>query len=260
MTDESQDIKAKIVRLTKIKQRLLEEEYENLQRFLRGEEAKLYSANEQQAKRFYKEIKPNKEYPLSIRKDLLKIEKRDTKIAGYWARIPVKGRGGGMWVAIKPHCPIEPDMEICESKVLKHNGEFFIYITVQKEIESRGGRNGVLAVDLGIHNTAVTTNSQTKETHFYGKELRAIRGHYFHLRRILPNRKAVRKIGDHEKRIVNHELHKISKAIVQEANRTNSAIVLGELRGIRERGKGSGRSFNRKLSSFPFHKLMNYIG
>lgn len=102
MTDESQDIKAKIVHLTKIKQRLLEEEYENLQRFLRGEEAKLYSANEQQAKRFYKEIKPNKEYPLSIRKDLLKMEKRDTKIAGYWARIPVKGRGGGMWSPLNP--------------------------------------------------------------------------------------------------------------------------------------------------------------
>ncbi|MDI6847871.1 MAG: hypothetical protein QMD23_07095, partial [Candidatus Bathyarchaeia archaeon] len=83
-------IKAKIVYLTNVKQRLLEEEYGNLQRFLRGEKVELYSANKQQAKHFYKKIKPNKKYPLSIRKDLLKIERRNTKIAEYWTRIPVK--------------------------------------------------------------------------------------------------------------------------------------------------------------------------
>jgi len=68
-------VKAKIVYLTKIKRQLLEEEYENLQRFLHGEDVELYSANKQQAKRFYKKIKPDREYPLSIRKDLLKIER-----------------------------------------------------------------------------------------------------------------------------------------------------------------------------------------
>ncbi len=63
-------IKTKIMHLTKIKQRLLKEEYYNLQRFLHGESVKLYSANKQQAKRFYKKIKPDKEYPISVRKDL----------------------------------------------------------------------------------------------------------------------------------------------------------------------------------------------
>ncbi|KPV62953.1 MAG: hypothetical protein AOA65_1537 [Candidatus Bathyarchaeota archaeon BA1] len=79
-------IKAKIVHLTKVKQRLLEEECGNLQHFLHGENAELYSANKQQAKRFYKKIKPSREYPLSIRKDLIKIERQTTKIAEYWAR------------------------------------------------------------------------------------------------------------------------------------------------------------------------------
>ncbi|MGQ9507737.1 MAG: RNA-guided endonuclease InsQ/TnpB family protein [Candidatus Bathycorpusculaceae bacterium] len=252
-------IQAKIVFLTKIKQRLLEEEYENLQRLLHGEEAELYSANKQQAKRFYRRIKPDKEYPLSIRKDLLKIERRDTKIAEYWARIPVKGRRGGVWVAIKPHCPIEPYMEICESKLFKRNGDFYLHIVVEKEVEPKTDCDGILAVDLGIHNIAVTVNSKTKETRFYGKKLRAIRGHYFHLRRNLPNRKAVKKVGNHEKRIVNHELHIISKAIVQEANRTNSAIILGKLKGLRKNGEGKGRRFRRKLNNFPYNKLASYI-
>lgn len=252
-------IKAKIVFLTKIKQRLLGEEYENLQRFLRGEDVELYSANKQQAKRFYTKIKPSKEYPLSIRKDLLKVERRDTKIIEYWARIPVKGRRGGIWVAIKPHCPIGPDMEICESKLFKCDDDFYLHIVVQKEVKPKTDCDGVMAVDLGIHNIAVTVNSKTNKTRFYGKKLRAVRGHYFYLRRKLPNSKAVKKIGKHEKRIVNHELHKISKAIVQEANRTNSAIALGKLKGLRINGGNKGRSFNRKLNSFPYRRLSSYI-
>jgi IS605 OrfB family transposase len=245
--------------LTRIKRRLLEEEYNNLQRFLQGEDAELYSANKQQAKRFYKKVKPYKEYPLSIRKDLLKIEKRVTKIAEYWARMPVAGRRGGIWVAIKPHCPIKPDMKICESKLFKRNGGFYLYIVVQKEVKPKTDCNGVLAIDLGIHNIAVTVNFKTGKAHFYGKKLRAIRGHYFHLRRNLLNRKAVKRVGNHEKRIVNYELHKISKVIVQEACETNSAIAIGKLRGLRKKGNGKGRRFNRKLNSFPYHKLSSYI-
>lgn len=148
-------------------------------------------------------------------------------------------------------------MEICESKLLRCNRDFCLYIVVQKDIEPKTDCDGTLAIDLGIHKIATTVNSKTMKTCFYGKELRATRGHYLHLRRILPNRKAVRKIGDHEKRIVNHELHKISKAIVQEAKRTNSVIVLRKLKGMRRNNKG--RKFNRKLNSFPHHKLVSYI-
>ena len=47
-------IKCGIIRLTKIKERLLSEECENLRRFLRGEkDIRLYSANKQQALRLY---------------------------------------------------------------------------------------------------------------------------------------------------------------------------------------------------------------
>ena len=115
-------IKAAVMHLTDNKAELLNHEYNNLQAFLRGdEEVDLYSANKQQAKRFYKKIKLDKEYPLSIRKDLLKIEERDTKIARYWARIPVKGRRGGIWVAIKPNVPFPEEFEVCESKLLRKN-------------------------------------------------------------------------------------------------------------------------------------------
>ena len=85
-------IRCGIVFLTKKKEDLLNQEYNNFQHFLQTEEdLGVYSAHKQQAERFYKTIKKGKEYPISIRNDVLKIEKRDTKIAKYWARIPVKG-------------------------------------------------------------------------------------------------------------------------------------------------------------------------
>lgn len=47
---------------------------------------------------------------------------------------------------------------------------------------------------MGIYNIAVTVNSKTKKAHFYGKRLRTVRGHYFHLRKKLPVRKTVKKV------------------------------------------------------------------
>lgn len=85
-------IKCKIVNLTNIKEKQLEKEYNNLQEFIQlekedldwiAEKIQLYSANRQQTLRFYKKVK-DKEYPLSIRKDLLNIRKTNNKIAKYW--------------------------------------------------------------------------------------------------------------------------------------------------------------------------------
>jgi rRNA-processing protein FCF1 len=47
----------------------------------------------------------------------------------------------------------------------------------------------------------------------------------------------IKALKDSEFLQVNHELHKISKAIVEEAERTNAVIVIGKLKGIRNRIK-----------------------
>ena len=54
-------------------------------------------------------------------------------------------------------------------------------------------------------------------TVFYGKDLNHVRGWYFWLRRQLGVKKAIdtiKKIGNHEKRIANNILHKITREIV----------------------------------------------
>ena len=254
-------IKAKILELRKGKEELLTQEYENWQRYLRGDKSvKLYSATKQQAERFLRKlkgkIKPNKEYPLILRRD---IYRADTKLTPYWLKIPIYGVRGGINVPIKTHEPIK-DMVCREAKVIRKGNEWFVYITVEKEVEERNPKS-VLAVDLGIRWIATTVSLNNPKPKFYGKELRRVKGHYFYLRRSLALKKAyraIKKIGHKERRVVNDILHKVSRAIVNEALEDDAMIVLGNLKGIRRKSKS--RAFNRKLNSgFPYYRLSQFI-
>jgi putative transposase len=114
-------IKAKIISPTRKKERLLEREYQGFQDILQGKDASIYSATKQQAQRLRRRIKKlkHKHYPLIIRRDTFKIEKRDTKLASWWARIPIGGVREGIWVAIIPHCNFPEGCSIREAKLLK---------------------------------------------------------------------------------------------------------------------------------------------
>ena len=75
----------------------------------------------------------------------------------------------------------------------------------------------------------------------------------------------IKKIGDHEERIANNIIHKITREIVNRAIETDSLIVLGKLKGLRNRkkkegrGRGRGRKFSRKLSGFQYFKFTEYL-
>lgn len=254
-------IKAKILELRKKKEELLKREYESWQRYLRGDKAvPLYSATKQQADRLLRRlkgrVKPNKEYPLILRRD---VYRANTKLTPYWLKIPIYGVRGGINVPIKTHEPIK-DMVCKEAKIIRKGNEWFVYITVEKEVEERNPKS-ILAIDLGIRWIAVTVNSNNPKPKFYGKELRGVKGHYFYLRRSLALKnahKAIKKIGHKERRVVNDILHKISRAIVNEALANESTIVLGNLKGIRRKSKS--RRFNRKLNNgFPYYRLSQFI-
>ncbi len=83
-------IRCKVWNATKSKQDALNHEYNHLQAFLQeGEDKGIYSATKQQAKRYYKQIKKGKQYPISLRRDVIRVERRDTKLVRYWIRVPV---------------------------------------------------------------------------------------------------------------------------------------------------------------------------
>ena len=255
-------IRAKIIALTNHKRELLENEYNHLQHFLQtSEDLGVYSANKQQALRYYKKIKPNKEYPISIRKDLIKLEKKDTKITQYWARIPVKGQVGGVWVAIKPHCSIPKNAEICESKIKKKGDNFFLYVVIQKNVPKILPQN-ILAIDIGERVIATVCGSfDNRKPRFYGKNVRGIRRHYAWLRKKLGKKKllkVIKKIGNTEKRRVTDALHKISREIVNIAKEHDAMIVIGDLEGIRNNNR-KGKRFNRIINAMPFYRLTKMI-
>jgi putative transposase len=243
----------------------LQQEYDNLQHYLQTkEDLGLYSANKQQANRFYKMINKGKKYPLSIRNDLIKIEHKPSTVAEYWVRIPVKSVKGGLWIGlIKPYEPIPTDAKICESKLYKKENRWFLDVVVEKEIPEKLQYQNVIGIDMGIRHIATSVELANGLTKFYGKDLNCVRGHYFWLRRKLGIKKAIdtiKKIGSHEKRIANDIIHNISRDIVNQAIKTNAIIVLGNIKHLRRRKQNTrGRKFNRKLSGFQYYKLTQYI-
>jgi putative transposase len=143
---------------------------------------------------------------------------------------------------------------------LLEGGSTFLTILVHLS-----GDQNVIAIDMGIKHIATSVELATNRTVFYGKDLNHVRGWYFWLRPQLGLKKAIdaiKKIGDHEKRIANDIIHKITREIVNQAIEADSLIVLGKLKGLRNQDKKNGgrrRKFNRKLSGFPYSKFTEYL-
>jgi len=260
-------IKAKIMdEANSRKLKALEREYNNFQRALKGENVELYSATKQQAERLLRKIRKQngklkqKEYPLILRNDVYDVRITNNKLSKYWIKIPVHGVRGGIKLPIRPHCEIDASWKFKEAKVIRKENGWFVHITVEKEVEIKKEYENVIAIDLGIRNIATVVSTADGKPRFYGKELRRVRGHYFHLRRKLGKLKkfkAIKKIGNKERRAVDDLLHKISREIVNRAKEENAVIVLGDLKGIRKQNRG--REFNRKLNMFPYYRLSKFI-
>jgi IS605 OrfB family transposase len=279
-------IKAKIQSLTKIKAERISREYQNFQLALRGEKVNLYSATRQQAKRYARKIKRNggkqiaQNHPLVIRRDLVKIEKQDTRISKFWARVPIFG--GSIWVPIQfPHNQEELlAQDIREAKLAKRKNKWFLHLTVQKEVSNEIPTNpdkiAVIGIDLGEANPAtsvVLLGGKPTFPGFHAREVRAVRAHYNNLRKQIGKKKVkhalrvIKRIGSREQRIVEHQLHVASKRIVEHAKQLRKqgfepVIVVGDLKRVRKpgiKGETRCRKNNRKVHSMPSYKLKKFI-
>ena len=113
---------------------------------------------------------------------------------------------------------------------------------------------------MGARWVAVSVAQHRSKPKFYGRKVREVRGKYFWLRRKLGREKklkAIKKIGYKERRIVNVELPKIAKDIVDEAEKHHAIIAIGNLNGVRNKNKG--KKVNRRVNSMPFYRLKEYI-
>ena len=261
-------IQAKVIMPTKRKSHLLNKEYDNFQLYLNGVDwiDNLYSATKQQADKILKNKNPKNEQPMILRNDCIKLLCKETKLTRWWIKIPVHKVRGGIYLPIvfsKKQESLIYEGKICDSELVKKGKDFYVHIVIKREVQMRKVYNDVLAIDMGIRRIASVVQLSTKKPVFYGKELRRIRGHHFYLQKKVQSKKIkhlyrwLRK--SNEQRQTNYWLHKYAKQIVEQAKGTNSFIVLGDLKHIREAGKKKGRKFRRKLNSFPFYKLSAYI-
>ncbi len=203
-----------------------------------------------------------KDYPLVVPYKQVWFRKRNTKLTPHWIKISVRKRKGiGIWLPISPHRNLPRQRYLRDSMLLKnHKGNYelrLIYDVPKKLIKPMN----LLSVDLG-DKVVATVRDSSGHREFLGRKVRGIRRHYAWLRRRLGRRKLLKKIravGQKEKNKVNNELHHISKRIIEIAKKNSSAVVVGNLKGIRKSAKDKGRRMRRLLSNMPYHKLTQMI-
>lgn len=255
----------KILEMTEADERVLKDEFDSYQRFIRGnKDIRLYAATKQQAERFLSRVRKTKapvvagkDYPLILRRDTYKAELR---VPPYWFRIPVSGKYGGIRVPIGIPSRVPEGFQARQAKVVRRGDEWYVHLLIQKEVEESQSRE-FLAIDVGTRNLATVVSTWDSRPRFYGADLRRIRAHFYKLRRTLAKKGAhgaIKKIGRHETRTTNAILHAVTKAIVDETAAQRATIFIGDLRGLLKRVRRS-RLARRILLGFPFQKFYRYL-
>lgn len=133
---------------------------------------------------------------------------------------------------------------------------FFLHVIFRTESPKPSG-DKVLGIDRGIVNIAVCSNN----TFFNGKQIKNVRGKYAFLRKKLQStgtksaKRLLRKISRKENGFVTDTNHCISKTIV---NTPYDIFALEDLTSIRVQSR-KGKDFNRKLNSWAFYQLAQFI-
>jgi len=133
-------------------------------------------------------------------------------------------------------------------------GEFYLFATVNVEEPEPVEIQDVLGVDLGVVNIATDSDGKC----YSGKHLNSVRHRHRRLRRKLQKKgtkgakRRLKKLAGKERRFANDVNHTIAKRIVEKAQRTNRAVALEDLKGIRQRVRAR-RPQRSTLHSWAFH-------
>jgi len=130
--------------------------------------------------------------------------------------------------------------------VQKQDGQYYCCLTCDFETATAKTSNKAVGVDRGINNIAVMSTGKF----FSGKRL-------LHRKNEFKKHKRQRR-GDKLSNFQTDANHKISKAIVQEANLQNASVIRFEdLSGIRNENKG--KKFNYDRSNWAFYQLQQFV-
>lgn len=124
---------------------------------------------------------------------------------------------------------------------------------------------GFLGVDLGI--VQIATDSEGRQ--YSGEPVKALRRRLRRLRSGLQHQAMKRhsksayrhlcRLRRHGRRFQTWVNHNISKRVVESALASRKALVLEDLKGIRERENGFGREFRWQLGGWAFNQLRQFV-
>jgi IS605 OrfB family transposase len=141
-----------------------------------------------------------------------------------------------------------------ESDLAYIKGEFYLLPTCDVPDLPLVEPTGVIGVDLGIVNIATDSDGVV----YSGKHLNSVRGRQRRLRQKLQKKQTkgakrrLKRLSTKEQRFANHVNHTITKKLVETAKRTNRAVALEDLKGIRQRVRVR-RPQRSTLHSWGFH-------
>ena len=146
------------------------------------------------------------------------------------------------------------------------NGKFYLFLVAEVSDKPENTCEGFLGVDLGIAKIATTSDGK----YYSGAKVKHLRRRNFKLRQKLQAKgtksakRLLKKRRRKESRFATDVNHCISKRLVEVAKGTQRAIVLEDLKGIRERARKGTRktvckTMRQALSSWSFYQLRQFI-
>ncbi len=120
---------------------------------------------------------------------------------------------------------------------------------------------GTLGVDLGINRIATTSDGERKS----GRKINRTRQRFQRTRSSLQAKgttgakRTLKRLRGRQARFTKDVNHHLSKKIVNKAKITNSAIVMEDLKGIRDRSSKKGKRLRKLLGNWSFYQLRMFV-
>jgi IS605 OrfB family transposase len=155
--------------------------------------------------------------------------------------------------------------------LVKHqNGNYSVNIQVHCDAPSPQESQGVIGVDLGRRDVAVTSVGES----FSGQQITEVRDKYSRVRASLQKkasegtrstrrraRRILQRLSGRERRFQSWVNHRVSKHIVSKARQSGCSIAIEDLTGIRERTNEQPRNKTerRRSNSWAFYQLRTFL-
>jgi IS605 OrfB family transposase len=141
-------------------------------------------------------------------------------------------------------------------------GKWYLFVTCDVEAPEPIDVEDALGVDLGIVNLATDSDGES----FTGEHVERRRQWYLTRRQALQKistksaKRRLRQLRSRQRRFQKDTNHSISKRLVAKAERTKRALVLENLKGIRQRARVKGPKQRARHSNWAFGQLRAFIG